>query len=127
MSVADCSKLDLIREFRLRQWARQHFVPPASRRPTWHPIVLNEMQLRDVELNRESAAAAGSNPAPLSADDVNDFVDDLPIGGTIFVPLAPSADWRIDSPAAFIPKPHLPMGLDGQQLPGDAVMFQSTE
>lgn len=41
--------MDLVRELRLRQWARQHYVPVEKRQAGWHPIVLEEMQLRDLE------------------------------------------------------------------------------
>lgn len=44
------SEIDLVRELRLRQWARQHFVPQEQRKVTWHPVVLDEMQNRDREL-----------------------------------------------------------------------------
>jgi len=47
---ADDGNIDLIRELRLRQWARRNFVPPEMRRATWHPIVLSEMAFRDQEL-----------------------------------------------------------------------------
>ena len=41
---------DLIREFRLRCWARENYAPPAARKPSWDPIVLDEMAERDAEL-----------------------------------------------------------------------------
>ena len=44
------SQIDLVRELRLRQWARQNFVPQQQRKATWHPVVLDEMQNRDREL-----------------------------------------------------------------------------
>jgi hypothetical protein len=42
--------IDFVRELRLRQWARQNFVPPASRKASWHPVVLDEMRCRDREI-----------------------------------------------------------------------------
>ena len=42
--------VDFVRELRLRQWARQNFVPPESRKATWHPVVLDEMRSRDQEI-----------------------------------------------------------------------------
>lgn len=42
--------MDFVRELRLRQWARQHFVPAESRKSSWHPVVLDEMTRRDLEL-----------------------------------------------------------------------------
>ena len=47
---------DLVREIRLRQWARRHFVPIDVRKSTWHPIVLDEMRRRDQEVANETAA-----------------------------------------------------------------------
>jgi hypothetical protein len=43
------TKIDFVRELRLRQWARQNFVPAEKRKATWHPVVLDEMQKRDHE------------------------------------------------------------------------------
>ena len=44
------AQIDLVRELRVRQWARQNFVPQQQRKATWHPVVLDEMQNRDREL-----------------------------------------------------------------------------
>ena len=44
------STIDFIRELRLRQWARQHFVPREQRKVHWHSIVLEEMRKRDQEI-----------------------------------------------------------------------------
>lgn len=63
--------IDLIRELRLRQWARAHFVPSSQRAATWHPIVLDEMSRRDDELQQSSR---------------------MPIAGrSSYVPLAPTS------------------------------------
>ncbi|MBC8113383.1 MAG: hypothetical protein H7062_03330 [Candidatus Saccharimonas sp.] len=50
MSVSDTSGVDFIRELRLRQWARTHYVPADMRSDSWHPLVLDEMRNRDEEL-----------------------------------------------------------------------------
>ena len=50
MSVTVSTNIDLIRELRLRQWARGHYVHLESRSRSWHPIVLDEMRRRDEEL-----------------------------------------------------------------------------
>ena len=50
MTVSDTSGIDLIRELRLRQWARTHYVPVGLRSHSWHPLVLDEMRRRDEEL-----------------------------------------------------------------------------
>jgi hypothetical protein len=44
------SRIDVLRELRLRSWARAHYVPLHERKPTWHPIVLDEMRNRDREM-----------------------------------------------------------------------------
>jgi hypothetical protein len=41
--------LDFIEELRLRRWARENFVPVEQRLPTWHPVVLEEMDRKDDE------------------------------------------------------------------------------
>lgn len=43
-------ELDIVKEFRLRRWAREHHVPPAERRASWHPVVLDEMSRKDDEM-----------------------------------------------------------------------------
>ena len=50
MSDSDTASIDLIRELRLRQWARTHYVPADMRSRSWHPLVLDEMRRRDEEL-----------------------------------------------------------------------------
>jgi hypothetical protein len=50
MSASVSAPMDLIRELRLRQWARGHYVPLENRSGAWHPIVLDEMRRRDEEL-----------------------------------------------------------------------------
>ena len=51
MSEPTSARLDLIKELRLRRWARTHWVPPEERQASWHPVVLEEMQRRDAELS----------------------------------------------------------------------------
>ena len=58
MSPQTFGEIDFIRELRLRHWARTNYVCPDQRRETWHPIVLDEMHRRDVEL----AEQAGIQP-----------------------------------------------------------------
>jgi hypothetical protein len=86
MSDYQSSPMDLIRELRLRQWARQHFVVAAERRPTWHPVVLDEMRQRDQEMSIDEA----NQPNP----------------GSTFVPLAPHSRRHIHPAASAIPQPH---------------------
>lgn len=42
--------VDLIEEIRLRTWARLNYAAPEERDDTWHPIVLEEMDRKDVEV-----------------------------------------------------------------------------
>jgi hypothetical protein len=59
--MPDCQTagIDLIKELRLRKWARMHYVPREKRCRSWHPIVLAEMAQKDVELE-ESPRRYGS-------------------------------------------------------------------
>ncbi len=41
--------VDVIEEFRLRRWAREHHVPPSQRERDWHPVVHDEMNHKDSE------------------------------------------------------------------------------
>jgi hypothetical protein len=42
--------VDFIEELRLRRWAREHYVPLSQRERSWHPVVLDEMGRKDVEM-----------------------------------------------------------------------------
>jgi hypothetical protein len=42
-------EVDLIQELRLRRWAREHYVPEGQREASWHPVILDEMQKKDLE------------------------------------------------------------------------------
>ena len=47
--------IDLIHELRLRRWARRNYVPADQRSDeSWNPIVLDEMRLKDAELQKTS-------------------------------------------------------------------------
>lgn len=71
MSSIDPSSMDFVRELRLRQWSRQNYVCVESRKPTWHPIVLDEMCRRDQELQAEAVAQSGSPVAALPESEPN--------------------------------------------------------
>ena len=43
--------VDVIEEFRLRRWAREHYVPAEQRDRGWHPIILEEMHRKDGEVS----------------------------------------------------------------------------
>ena len=42
--------VDLVEEIRLRTWARLNYAVPEERDETWHPIVLEEMDRKDIEV-----------------------------------------------------------------------------
>jgi len=48
----NCPDVDLVTELQLRSWARENFLPADERSNSLHPIVLNEMRLKDVELEK---------------------------------------------------------------------------
>jgi hypothetical protein len=86
MNDAMSADVDLVKEFRLRRWARQHYVAAESRLPGWHPVVLDEMNCRDSELE---------SLIPLS------------ITAAAYVPLPPPDLRRIDHPHALPSTPNL--------------------
>lgn len=44
------TELDFIEELRLRRWARENYVPSGRRQRTWHPVVHEEMEKKDLEI-----------------------------------------------------------------------------
>ena len=54
---------DMIREFRLRRWAREHYVPSAERESTWDALVLEEMACRDAERAAHLSVQSTIGPA----------------------------------------------------------------
>jgi hypothetical protein len=54
-AVAD---LDFIEELRMRRWARENYVPAESRDGSWHPIVHDEMDRKDTEVNEPAIASS---------------------------------------------------------------------
>jgi hypothetical protein len=49
MTSSVLSELDFIEELRLRRWARENYVPPNQRKHSWHPVVHEEMEKKDLE------------------------------------------------------------------------------
>ncbi len=49
MALSVGSEVDFIEELRMRRWARENYVPVDSRVVHWHPMILEEMQQRDLE------------------------------------------------------------------------------
>lgn len=50
------TELDFIEEMRLRTWARKNYVPSDERDEEWHPVILDEMALKDGESGEQEAA-----------------------------------------------------------------------
>jgi hypothetical protein len=49
--------IDPVEEMRLRTWARKNYAPVEDRDLQWHPIVLDEMDRKDQEVNLMAAWA----------------------------------------------------------------------
>ncbi len=58
MTSSVLSELDLIEELRLRRWAREHYVPRSQRQNSWHPVVREEMDKRDLESGDDETTSA---------------------------------------------------------------------
>ena len=66
MVQSNRGKTDAIKELRLRRWARKNYVAPERRGDSWHPIVLEEMRVRDQErLTEPDEPYRGSHYVPL--------------------------------------------------------------
>jgi hypothetical protein len=50
---ATVTELDFIEEIRLRCWARENYVSAEDRDESWHPVVLDEMRMKDHEASPE--------------------------------------------------------------------------
>jgi hypothetical protein len=115
------SKIDFVRELRLRKWAREHFVAVEFRKPSWHPIVLDEMRIRDGELLENPVGSiepkiefavssshsevfnSSIQEAVILAPHTNGFDDR--IQGTRIVPILPNDCWRVHT-SSEIQGPH---------------------
>ena len=49
-------EVDFIEELRLRCWARENYVPRDQREKSWHPVILDEMDRKDVEVSEGTLA-----------------------------------------------------------------------
>lgn len=120
MSDNSDTTIDFVRELRLRQWARHNYVVAAARKATWHPVVLDEMRLRDVELSFTPtviavAPVAISGEAGIETTEPRltaeiDFTVSCeyqsPLDGSGIVPLMPGTNLFLDEGTSEIPKPH---------------------
>jgi hypothetical protein len=93
MSTIRRDDVDVIRELRLRRWARENYVPESERGRAWHPIVLDEMRLRDDEIRQKLVARVQRASSLASA----------------YVPLAPTSwgEHTLHPPHAGVPEPNL--------------------
>ena len=55
MSVA--AELDFIEELRLRRWARENYVPRSRRQVSWHPVVHQEMERKELETSESPSGS----------------------------------------------------------------------
>lgn len=53
MTSSGLADVDFIEELRLRRWARENYVAKEQRSQSWHPVVIEEMEKKDVELRDE--------------------------------------------------------------------------
>ena len=44
------AELDFIEELRLRRWARENYVSRGERQTSWHPVIHDEMNQKDIEV-----------------------------------------------------------------------------
>ena len=58
MSSSVMAELDFIEELRLRRWARENYVPPGERKHTWHPVIQEEMEKKDLEAHGHATVPA---------------------------------------------------------------------
>lgn len=65
MNASAMDFVDLVEELRLRRWARINHVRADERDLDWHPIILEEMSLKDAELEELSLAPPTATFAPL--------------------------------------------------------------
>ena len=49
------AEVDFIEELRLRRWARENYVPSSQRELSWHPVILDEMNRKDIEVTEAEA------------------------------------------------------------------------
>lgn len=127
----DHQPIDLVKELRLRTWARRNHVPVAQREAAWHPVVLEEMEVRDAELAvqlieavvavdemeaaevakvtivEKAVAAEKTVPAARPQSVVEPGWEPGQRVVSAFVPLLPAPYQRLDEPHASVPPPNL--------------------
>jgi len=58
MTSSVLAELDFIEELRLRRWARENYVPRGERKHSWHPVIQEEMEKKDLEAGAPLATPA---------------------------------------------------------------------
>ncbi len=114
MNASSNHALDLVKELRLRRWAREHYVPALMRGPNWHPVALDEMARRDEEVR--SSARNG---------DATDCDDRAAAPGYGYVPLDPGGDWMLHAAHRGVPEPVIAGLLSAGRRPPVAAGGQS--
>lgn len=79
----------LAAEFRMRRWARIHYVSSDQRKETWNPIVLDEMRMKDQEMSQAEDNSMNTRVS------------------SMYVPLAPGVTSRIDEAHHDASAPHI--------------------
>ncbi len=81
--------ISLAAEFRLRSWARVHYVAVDQRKEIWNPVVLDEMRNKDLEMQE------------IEENRMKDRVSSM------YVPLAPGVTNRLDEAHPAASGPHV--------------------
>ncbi|QDU38812.1 hypothetical protein Mal4_31420 [Maioricimonas rarisocia] len=96
--------IDLTAELRLRRWARENYVAAGERDPSWHAVILDEMQRRDLEQDVLETADVDVSEPVIAADDESAELDEKS-WGELFVPIAEThclhGPHEIPAPHAF--------------------------
>lgn len=106
MPVSLCTHVDPIEELMFRCWARRNYLPFELREADWHPVILEEMALRDRELEEESRSLEMYHISP----------------SRNYVPLVPTVTHYVHPGQGEIREPHfLSMANTSDGLYTDAI------
>ena len=106
-----CRPLDLVEELRLRRWARRNYVPADIRAGEWHPVVLDEMLIKDGEIRPVATARSVAAEDGEQGDGSGEL----------------SANRRICARYAPLPPTQLAILHDGHELPAGPNMNPAAE
>ena len=97
---------DFVEELMFRCWARRNYLPRELRERDWHPIILEEMAMRDQELVEQAERDAWLNRTPNPS----------------FVPLVPTMTHIVHPAQAEIREPHfLSVGSSSANLCAECI------